>query len=232
MPEALISTADPSRRFNAFDASRFLAQGTAFASAKLTTADTSIKQVSIRLGSDSSNYYQVNDSTQSDCSAFETGWNQLSWDLKNKTTTGSPVDTAINYAALFWSRDTTDSSGLHLNDTDWHFDHLHLKRGKFYDISYYSRFVWQDTALDLVENSTHDSHALLVQNDEFELIMAKAAELASGYLRDQQDRAYYASEYQRLKESYLMSNPSQARVFTTSYYEFESHLDTSLVKES
>ena len=211
-----------------FDISEFLARGSAFVDAKLTTYDTGIHQISLRIGSDSSNYYQINDSTQNDCSSFVTGWNKIRWDFVNKTTVGSPADTAIDYAALFWSRDTTTVALLHANDTDFGFDNLILKRGKNYLLSYYGRFWWQDTAFDLAENSTHDSHALLVQNDELEVIIAKAAELASQYLRDMEDVKYFSSEYQRMKQSYLMKNPSQADVQTTSYYRFASTDDNEV----
>src|SRR3990167_7852227 len=54
----------------AMDISSYLARGSAFVDAKLTTADTGIHQISLRLGSDSDNYYQVNDSNQNDCTAF------------------------------------------------------------------------------------------------------------------------------------------------------------------
>lgn len=207
---------------SSFDISEYLARGSAFVDAKLTVADTGIHQISLRVGSDSNNYYQISDSTQNDCSAFQTGWNKIRWDFQNKSQTGTPVDSAIDYAAIFWSRDTTTSALLHLDDTDWGFDNLLLKRGKYYNLSYYSRYAWQDTAFSLVENSSHDSYALLVQNDEFEVIMAKVAELASGYLRDYEDMKYYANEYQRLKQEYLMKNPSQASVLTTSRYNLES----------
>lgn len=209
----------------AFDISTYLARGSAFVDAKLTVADTGIHQISLRLGSDSSNYYQISDSNQNDCSAFVSGWNKIRWDFQNKTTTGTPADTAIDYAAIFWSRDTTTAALLHLNDTDWGFDNLVLKRGKYYLLSYYSRFPWQDSSFGVSENSANDSHALLVQNDEIEVIMAKMAELASQNLRDPEDVKYYAGEYQRLKQAYLMKNPSQAGVLTTDYYNF-NHEET------
>lgn len=205
---------------SAFDISSYLARGSAFVDAKLTVADTGIHQISLRLGSDSDNYYQVSDSNQNDCSAFVAGWNKIRWDLQNKTTVGTPADTAIDYAAIFWSRDTTTAALLHLNDTDWGFDNLQLKRGKYYSLSYYTRNVWQDTAFGVNENSTHDSHALMVQNDELEVIMAKGAELASQYLRDNEDAGYFKGEYERLKQAYLMKNPSQSSVLTTDYYNF------------
>jgi len=52
--------------------------------------------------------------------------------------------------------------------------------------------------------------------------MAKVAELASAYLRDREDQGYYANEYKTLKQAYLMNNPSQARVLTSTYYNFGS----------
>lgn len=205
-----------------FDISSYLARGQAFVDAKLTVADTGIHQITVRFGSDSSNYYQVNDSNQNDCSAFQTGWNKIRWDFSNKTTVGTPTDTAIDYVALFWSRDTTTVALLHLNDTDWGFDNLILKRGKYYLLSYYSRFLWQDTAFAVFENSTNDSHALLLQNDEVELVMAKAAELASQYARDYEDVTYFRDEYKKIKEMYVLNNPSQASVLTTSRHYFGS----------
>jgi hypothetical protein len=208
-----------------FDISNYLARGSVFVDAKLTVADTGIHQISLRIGSDSDNYYQISDSTQNDCSIFVAGWNKIRFDMQNKSQVGTPADSAITYAALFWSRDTTTSALLHLNDTDWGFDNLLLKRGKYYNLSYYSRYVWQDTAYSLAENSSHDSYTLLIQNDELEVIMAKIAELASGYLRDYEDVKYYNQEYQRLKQEYLSRNPSQASVLTTSRYNFESTED-------
>ena len=206
----------------AFDLSSYLARGQAFVDAKLTVADTGIHQISLRLGSDSDNYYQVSDSNQNDCSVFQAGWNKIRFDLGNKTTVGTPADTAIDYAALFWSRDTTTTALLHANDTDWGFDNLRLARGKYMKLSYYTRNVWQDTTLALSENSTHDSHALMVQNDEFEVIMAKMAELASQNLRDENDEAKYAAEYEKKKINYLQKNPSQSEILQSDYYNFHN----------
>lgn len=207
-----------------FDISTFLARGQAFVDAKLTNFDTGIHQITVRLGSDSSNYYQISDSNQNDCSPFQAGWNKIRWDFQNKTTVGSPQDTAIDYAAIFWSRDTTTTALLHLNDTDWGFDNLLLKRGKYYEISYYSRNAWQDTGTgsQLLENSINDSSVLMVQNDELDVIVAKAAELASQFLRDMEDVKYFNAEYERLKRVYWMNHPSQAKVMTTTRYDFGS----------
>lgn len=217
---------------SAFDISSYLARGSAFVDAKLTVADTGIHQISLRLGSDSNNYYRISDSTQNDCSAFVAGWNKIRFDFQNKVAVGTPGDTAIDYAALYWSRDTTTVALLHLNDTDWGFDNLKLARGRYYNISYYTKNVWQDTTLATVENSSNDSHTLMVSNDELEVIMAKAAELASIQLRDYEDAKYYSGEYQKLKMGYLMINPSQNKTLTTSRYNFINSQDCVSNSES
>jgi hypothetical protein len=207
------------------DISSYLARGSGFINAKLTVADTGIHQITLRIGSDSDNYYQISDSTQNDCSSFVAGWNNIRFDFSNKTQVGTPADTAISYAAIFWSRDTTTAALLHLNDTDWGFDNLILRKGKYYLLSYYTRFLWQDTAYGLSENSSNDSHALLLHNDEVELVMLKAAEIASQYLRDYDDVKYYSQEYQRFKNEYLIKNPSEASVLTTTRYDFTTTED-------
>ena len=199
---------------------------------KLTVADTGIHQFSARFGSDSSNYYVISDSTQNDCTVFQAGWNHIRLDFSTRTRVGTPVDTAMRYAALYWSRDTTTAALLHLNDTDWGFDNLRLKSGKYYLLSYYSRFVWQDTAFGVSENSSNDSHAIMVQNDELEVIMDKIAELASNFLRDSSDEAKYAKSYENRRRSYLMNNPSRASVLTTSYYQFGSLQDKPTFNDS
>ena len=205
------------RNLDAFDVSPYLSKGSFFVRGKLDTGDSSINSINLRLGSDSSNYYQFSDSTQNDCSAFQTGWNTLRMDASSKIIVGTPIDTAVNYAAVFWGRD----SGTHL-DTDFAFDYLIAKKGKYYNLSYYTRYVWQDTALSFSENSLNDSHALLIQNDELEVIMAKAAELASGYLRDVDDVIYFRQEYDKLKKDYLFKNPSESNVKIMSRYNFIS----------
>jgi hypothetical protein len=62
----------------------------------------------------------------------------------------------------------------------------------------------------------------MVHNDELEMIMSKAAEQASLYLRDYEDAKYYSQEYQRLKNIYVQSNPSEAMILTSHRYTFGS----------
>src|SRR3990167_8938925 len=155
------------------------------------------------------------DSNQNDCSPFQTNWNTLRLNANSKIVIGTPIDTAINYVAIYWTRD----SGTHL-DTDFGFDYLIAKKGKYYNLSYYTRYIWQDTAFGLAENSSSDAQSLLVQNDELEIIIAKMAELANEYLRNNENVSYYRNQYIELKANYLLKNPVEASVKTSSRYNF------------
>ncbi len=197
--------------------SDFLSRGSLFVRGRLDTGDTNIQTAYVRLGSDSSNYYQFSDSTQNDSSPFQSGWNFIRFDMSSKTTTGTPVDTAIDYAAVFWGK----VASTHF-DTGFAFDDLFFKRGKYYNLDYYSRFAWADTAVVYKENSTTDSDALQVQNTELELITAKMAEKAAIFLNDFNRAKFWGQYYEQTKKDYQMNNPSRARVLTSSRHYFQS----------
>jgi hypothetical protein len=198
------------------DLSEYLANGSIFVRGRLTTGDTNIKQLNVRLGSDTTNYYTVTDSTTNENIAFETGWNLVRLDLSGKTTTGSPVDTAIDYVAAFWSTD----SDAHASDTDWAFDHITINKGKIHRLLYYSRFVWQTTSTAVYkENSTVATDTLSLYNDEIEMIIAKAWELAS-YELGNKDKAVLAKNlYNDSKKAYKVDHPSEAKILVSMPYE-------------
>ena len=204
---------------DAEDLSEYLATGSIFVRGRLTTGDTNIKQLNVRIGSDTSNYYQISDSTTNENTAFETGWNLVRLDLSGKSTTGTPVDTAIDYVAAFWSKD----SDAHSSDTDYAFDHIEIKKGIIHYLLYYTRYVWQTTTTAVYkENSTAATDTLSLYNDEVELVLAKAYELASIELKDKDGIKIARELYKDQKKSYLMDHPSEAKILVSMPYEFAS----------
>lgn len=81
-----------------FDATAFLnGDGNSTVWSYLTNKDE-IDSFTLRLGSDSSNYYE-----KTITGSFVDGWNNLDFDLSTFTTVGSPVITAITYCAVFFN---------------------------------------------------------------------------------------------------------------------------------
>lgn len=61
---------------------------------------TNLTSFTVRWGSDATNYYEKTETTQAGGTAFVDGWNYLSFDWSAATTTGSPVDSAIDYVLV------------------------------------------------------------------------------------------------------------------------------------
>jgi len=203
------------RGIDEVDLSEYLANGSIFVRSRLTTGDADITKLTVRLGSDSDNYYEVSDSTTNENTPFETGWNLVRLDLSNKSKNGNPTDTAIDYIAAFW----TKTANTHLTDTDYAFDHIEVKKGKIYNLLYYSRYMWQSGST-YQENSDSDGNTLSLFNDEIELIVTKAWELASYELKNYNDAAAAKALYKELKEEYLKRHPSEAKVMVSIPFEF------------
>lgn len=198
--------------------SEYLAGGSVFVRGRLTTGDTNITQLNVRLGSDTSNYYAISDSTTNENTPFATGWNLVRLDLSGKTATASPVDTAIDYAAVYW----TKTAGQHINDTNYGFDILIVAKGQIHDLVYYSRYLWQTTGGTYQENSSANTDRINVFNDEFELIITKAWELAAIELRDYDDVKLARVIYDDARIKYELMNPSEAMILLQPSYEFET----------
>lgn len=208
---------------DAVDLSGYLARGSVFVRARLTMGDTNITQLTVRLGSDSDNYYSVSDSTTNENLAFQTGWNLVRLDLSGKTTTGTPVDTAIDYVAAFW----TKSVNTHLTDTDYAFDHIEVKRGVIHSLLYYSRFVWQTTGTGVYkENSDTTTDTISLYNDEVELLLLKATELASLELGNTEKLTLARQMYTDAKKQYQIDHPSEAKILVSMPYELATVVGT------
>jgi hypothetical protein len=56
--------------------------------------------------------------------------------MANKATTGTPVPTAIDYCALYMTKD----SGK-ISETDYRFNNLIIGNGTSYNVVYYSKYM-------------------------------------------------------------------------------------------
>lgn len=177
---------------------------------------TNLTSVSLRLGSDSSNYYTKTVTAASDGTAFRTGWNLLEFDLVTLTSTGTPVITAIDYCALFMNKDVTKVS-----ETKYRFDSLVLKKGEKNNVKYYSKYPWQTAAGVYIANSTADTDYLNVDDDEFNLMILKGAEIAGYEVDENETAAQAAKDYKQMLKDYKTNNPSEAMNMISTYADFK-----------
>lgn len=177
---------------------------------------TGLTNFVLRWGSDASNYYERTVTMTAEELSFAVGWNLLKFNWASATTTGSPTITAISYVYFSMTK-ATDKASV----AGWIVDRLVAQVNTGADVLYYSKFGWQTSAGLWQETSTADADLLVADVDEYDLYVYKAAFLCSLNLQSQADTQIYLDMYNRKKEEYMYSSPSQAKTMSTSYHVFE-----------
>lgn len=205
---------------NAFDLTSFISAGSVFDWAYINTV-ANISNVKLRVGSSSSNYYEMTATAPNDGAAFVAGQNLVRFDFNSKTTTGTPVKTACTYVALFY----TLSSGT-VVDTGYRFNWLNAKTGNISNLIYYSNTCWESNAGTFKENSTADTDYICCDQDEYNLMVEKGVEVCGMAAREYQDAQLAAARYgnpstkQGMAWDYKRNYPTEALQLTSSYYNF------------
>lgn len=210
-----------------FDLTSYIANGSVFVWHWITTADSNITGVTLKLGTNTSNYYTRTVTTTNEGTAFQQGWNLLRFDLNGISQVGTVTKTNCTFAALYDNKSSGKSA-----DTAYRFDHIMVKNGKFYNLIYYSKYPWQTAAGVYIENSTTDTDLLNVDNDEYTLIIDKCVENLAYELREAQDATIAvnrlgtplgsANMRPGLIATYQLNFPSEALLLTTTYHDFAS----------
>ena len=114
-----------------------------------------ISSIEIYFGSDSSNYQAITVTAPVNYGSFKKGWNRISWNWRDATTTGSPDNSAIDYVELKinYSAGMTDVSNVR-------FDELVCILPKELEIVYFSTYLvkngatWQEEfSIDTVDTT-------------------------------------------------------------------------------
>jgi hypothetical protein len=195
-----------------FDISSYLTEGSVFVWAYITST-TNITNFILRIGSSSSAYNYITVTTTNEGVTFQAGWNLLRFDFVNKSTTGSPTNTACTYVALYMTK-----AGAKISETDYRFDDITMRKGEHYDLIYYSKYGWQTAAGAYLENSTADTDLLNMDTEEIRLIEYKGAELMERNLKNPTEGDRYFSIYQTMIKEYQFKYPSESLILTTTYH--------------
>ncbi len=170
------------------------------------TSTTNLTNFILKIGSDNTNYYTKTVTTQADGTAFVNGWNLLSFDLSTFTTVGTPVITAADYCAIYF----TKTAGK-ISEVGYKFDNIQFRIGEINNLYYYSGYGWQ---------SSTGTYKVNANEDEYELILAKCAELAADDVDEEKVSEKQAIRYKELRKLYMMSHPSEALIMISTVADF------------
>lgn len=176
---------------------------------------TGITNFTIKIGNDTSDYYQVVATQTNEGAAFYAGWNLLRFDFGSATKVGSPVLTTFKYAEIFMTKTVGKASSL-----GYRANYLAGKRGAIYNLYYYSSYGWQDSNGNWKANSTDDTDYLNCDSSEFNMMIQKGIEMTGPDVEedDRADRA--AKTYESLSTSYGLENPDESLVLQTNTWDF------------
>lgn len=193
------------------DLTNYLMEGSIFVWAYITST-TNITNFKLRLGSNSSNYNEMTATTTNEGTVFSVGWNLLRFDLSALVATGSPVNTAITYCAIYM----TKAAGK-ISEVSYRFDDIVLKKGAHYDLAYYSKYGWQSAAGVYKQDSDDNGDYINADIDEIAVFELKYTHLAEKHLRNAGAASTALAEYLAKVKDYQIKNPSEALIMTSTY---------------
>lgn len=172
---------------------------------------TNLTNFIIRIGSSSGNYHQITVTADSAGNAFVNGWNLIRWNFADKSDTGTPDDTAVDYCTVYM----TKTSGK--SDDGYRIDDVQLHTGDIYEVEYYTKYPWQNTSGTYLENSTSGTDYVNADTDEFDLLVFRGKVELARELRDWEQYNAALAEYREMTKKYKLSHPSQRLLFETEY---------------
>lgn len=135
-----------------------------------TTALTSVR---LRVGSDSSNYYEITATTRYRGDTILGGWGLIGFNMADKTTTGTPDDDAIDYVQILITHGTSGINGT------YRLDNIFLALPTYFQLPYYSSQNVKTTGGTYQNKVTATSDSLLVPVEFEEVLVYKTLEIAA-----------------------------------------------------
>lgn len=175
------------------DLTNYVSEGSVFLWVYMPTA-SGITSLSLKLGSDSSNYWLASATVSHSGVAFENGWNLIRFDLSSSTETGTVDIDAVDYYALTVSYNGTLQEKFRI-------DYLTVSLGEIHKIKYYSKFMFRNSSGTWLDTISGDTDLLNLDVDSYNLMLYKSA---SYFLQHQHDFNYKpnASESDRFEVQY------------------------------
>lgn len=173
-----------------------------------TTLPTSF---TIRVGSDSSNYYEMTASVKQSGLPFIPGWNLLGFHLETATTVGTPDDENIDYFRFTMTYPSVVSAIFRIDD-------IWARFGKECTLKYYSKYLVTDVNGVRKENFTATDDSTILQQEEVDLLVYEAAICALKQIRQFNEADNLSIFHQKAIDTYMQKHPSQQEIESMSYY--------------
>lgn len=199
---------------SAVSLSSVLNQSSLFVNAYFQTGST-MTSVTLRWGSDSSNYYTSTVTQNQQGTAFVNGWNLGQFIWKNATTVGSPNPAAIDYVRVSFT-----TSG---NQTGMLVNGVSSILGSVLEYEYYSKYMFRNSVTGAFQETVLTDSDLINLDTEsynllFNLTVFLVTQQTQGVDALNYDGNFFGQEYQKGLERYKALYKSEAQKPQSTYY--------------
>lgn len=203
--------------FPALNITSYVNVGTIFLWVYIPTNSVTCTSVPLRFGSDASDYITGTATMQADGTAFQNGWNQVSYNLNSMTTVGSPNFTAMNYLNIGFTQTTSTQPQVYRVNL------CTLRLGYIFNIEYYSKYLFRDaTTGAFQETVTSDTNLINLDTESYNLLFYQVGLLA---VQQQQgldasffDSNFFGQKYSDDLARYKQLYKSEVQKPQTTYY--------------
>lgn len=195
---------------NSVDITDYIGLGVLFIALE---APVALPGVSIRIGTDSSNYFTLSATGQYSGASFSAGWNEIGLEMANAVETGTVDVTDIKYYEVIVNN--TSASGT------YRLNQMFLRLGKVYEIVYNSKDVIKESsAVGNYQNLITTGDNEIVFDDDFEdLVLYKTLDLAGFFKEKDLDIVQRCGlDYQKAMIDFNNRYPSCEKRHGTIYY--------------
>lgn len=175
-----------------------------------------LTSVTLRIGTDTSNYYEGTATTRADGSALVAGGpNTLRFAWSGLTTTGTPTISSIGYTAvaLNYASTQADVNGVRL-------DTIVARIGKLHEIVYYSEHIATNSSGTRQRLFSDTSDTTVLGSEAENMYIFLLASLMAYSRRETATGADYNDKYENAKDAYCRRYPSERPFLGFEYAQF------------
>jgi len=198
---AYIETSD----MTAVDITEYLTIGNLYLYVFLGGASV-ITSVNIRLGTDSSNYYEYTATNTAEGTVFQNGWNLVRMPMESVVEVGSVTDTNVVYSRITFNY-------VSAADTTFRVNLMQIGLGISHELLYYSKYLFRDGttgAFQEMVTSSDGTELINLDTDSYNLLVYQTALQCVQQtipLNNQEDFAWIGQKYLETLERYKAKHP-------------------------
>lgn len=174
-----------------------------------------VASMSLKIGTDSSNYVSMTSSTTHQGTVFQNGFNAVSFLLADSTETGSVDWSSIAYAELTITfKSTAAQTGIYV-------DGIFYSEGEYLEYVYYSKYLFINSSGAFQERVTADTDIINLDTDGFNLYV----HLLGLFSAQQQqsanstfDAGFFAQQYRDSLAKYKAAYKGETQLPQSTYY--------------